>query len=181
VKVQPTSIPDVLIIESEVFGDERGFFMETWNAQSFGSFGLDVAFVQDNHSRSNRGALRGIHYQLRRPQGKLVRVTAGSVFDVAIDLRRSAATFGKWVGVMLSAENRRMLWVPPGFGHGFLALENRTDFLYKCTDYYSPGDERCIRWDDPQIGIDWPIAGNSPVLSAKDLAGSGFSSAETYS
>ena len=179
-KVEPTCIPDVLIIEPQVFGDQRGFFMETWNAQSLGHLGIDVTFVQDNQSRSNRGALRGIHYQLPRPQGKMVRVAAGRVFDVAVDLRRSSETFGKWVGVELSAENKRMLWVPPGFGHGFLALEDGTDFLYKCTDYYSPEDERCVRWDDPEVGIDWPIDGVTPILSVKDLVGARFASAETY-
>ena len=179
-KVEPTCIPDVLIIEPQVFGDQRGYFMETWNAQSLGHLGIDVTFVQDNQSRSNRGALRGIHYQLPRPQGKMVRVAAGRVFDVAVDLRRSSETFGKWVGVELSAENKRMLWVPPGFGHGFLALEDGTDFLYKCTDYYSPEDERCVRWDDPEVGIDWPIDGVTPILSVKDLVGARFASAETY-
>lgn len=179
-KVEPTSIPDVLIIEPQVFGDERGFFMETWNAESFRGLGLDVEFVQDNHSRSNRGTLRGIHYQLPRPQGKLVRVTAGSVFDVALDMRRSSATFGQWAGVELSAENKRMLWIPAGFGHGFLALEDGTDFVYKCTDYYSPQDECCLRWNDPEIGIDWPLNGITPVLSAKDSAGVCFTSADTY-
>ena len=179
-RVQATSLPDVLIIEPKVFGDERGFFMETWNAQTFEGLGLNIAFVQDNHSRSNRGALRGIHYQLPRPQGKLVRVTAGRVFDVAVDMRLSSATFGQWAGVELTAVNKRMLWIPPGFGHGFLALEDGTDFVYKCTDYYSPQDECCLRWDDPQVGIEWPVHGITPVLSAKDLAGAHFSSAETY-
>lgn len=179
-KAERTSIPDVLVIEPRVFGDERGFFMETWNAESFRGLGLDVTFVQDNHSRSNRGTLRGIHYQLPRPQGKLVRVTAGSVFDVAVDMRLSSATFGQWVGMELSAQNKRMLWIPPGFGHGFLALEDGTDFIYKCTDYYSPQDECCLRWDDPEVGIDWPIDGINPILSAKDGNGVGFATAETY-
>jgi len=180
-KIIPTRLPEVLIIEPRVFGDERGFFLESWNASAFDEAGISLDFVQDNHSRSATGVLRGIHYQLTRPQGKLVRVTAGRVFDVAVDLRRSSPTFGQWAGVELSAENKRMLWVPPGFGHGFLTLEDGTDFLYKCTDFYLPEDERCIAWDDPEIGIEWPIQGFDPVLSAKDQAGMSLSSAQVYS
>lgn len=179
-KVIETAIADVLVIEPVVFEDERGFFLESWNAARFAEAGLDLRFVQDSHSRSARGVLRGLHYQLARPQGKLVRVTAGSVFDVAVDLRRSSPSFGRWVGVELSAQNRRLLWIPPGFAHGFLALEHGTDFLYKCTAFYSPGDERCIRWDDPEIGIAWPTDGTAPVLSAKDQAGLPLARAETY-
>lgn len=178
-KLIPTAIPEVLIVEPSVFGDARGFFMETWNAARFAEAGLTMDFVQDNHSRSVAGALRGMHYQLSKPQGKLVRVTAGRVFDVAVDLRRSAATFGQWVGVELSAENKRMLWIPPGFAHGFLTLEDGTDFLYKCTDFYAPADERCLRWDDPAIGIAWPLAG-PPTLSDKDCAGADLADAEVY-
>jgi dTDP-4-dehydrorhamnose 3,5-epimerase len=177
---QPMAIPDVVLIEPKVFGDDRGFFMEIWHAARFAEGGLDLAFVQDNHSRSQRGVLRGIHYQLTRPQGKLVRVVAGRAFDVAVDLRRSSRTLGQWVGVELSAENKRMLWIPPGFGHAFLALEDGTDFLYKCTDYYAPADERCISWRDPDIAIDWPYAGVDPIVSAKDEAGVPMAQAELY-
>ncbi|MEZ5734629.1 MAG: dTDP-4-dehydrorhamnose 3,5-epimerase [Novosphingobium sp.] len=179
-KAEPTVIPDVVTIDPKVFGDERGFFMETWNAVRFAEAGLDLSFVQDNQSRSARGVLRGIHYQVSRPQGKLVRVTAGRVFDVAVDLRRSSTTFGQWVGVELSAENKRMLWVPPGFGHGFLALEDRTDLVYKCTDFYSPDDERCLAWDDPAVGIVWPLDGIEPILSQKDQGGRVLAEAELY-
>ncbi len=153
--------------------------METWNAHTFAVAGLDLAFVQDNHSRSGRGVLRGLHYQLNRPQGKLVRVTAGRVFDVAVDLRRSSTTFGKWVGVELSADNKRMLWIPPGFAHGFLTLEKDTDFLYKCTALYDPQDERCITWNDPDLDIAWPHE-TEPTISDKDRGGRAFSEAETY-
>ncbi|HZF45882.1 MAG TPA: dTDP-4-dehydrorhamnose 3,5-epimerase, partial [Sphingomonadaceae bacterium] len=170
-KLCPTELPEVLIIEPSVFGDERGFFLESWNESRFAEAGLDLHFVQDNHSRSGRGVLRGIHYQLAHPQGKLVRVTAGKVFDVAVDLRRSSPTFGRWAGVELSVENKRMLWLPPGFGHGFLTLEGDTDFLYKCTDFYAPEDEHCIAWNDPEIGITWPVTEIDPILSQKDRAG----------
>ncbi len=170
-KIIPTRLPDVLIIEPRVFGDERGFFMETWNSAQFAEAGLEIQFVQDNHSRSAQGVLRGLHYQLEQPQGKLVRVTAGAVFDVAVDLRRSSATFGHWAGATLTAGNKRMLWIPPGFAHGFLTLEEETDFLYKCTALYAPEDERCIAWDDQAIAIEWPLAGMHPVLSRKDAAG----------
>lgn len=176
----PTSIPEVIIIEPRVFGDERGFFLESWHEERFVEAGLDLRFVQDNHSRSARGVLRGIHYQLNNPQGKLVRVVAGRVFDIAVDLRRSSASFGKWVGVELSADNKQMLWVPPGFGHGFLTLEDGTEFLYKCTDFYDPEDEQCIRWDDPMIGIKWPIGDIKPSLSAKDQIGVSLSNARVY-
>lgn len=180
-RITPTSIPDVLLIEPEVYGDERGFFMETYRRSWFQEAGLDLDFVQDNHSRSARGILRGLHYQIRRPQGKLVRVTQGEVFDVAVDLRRGSPSFGRWVGERLSGENRRMLWVPPGFAHGFYVLSESADFLYKCTDYYAPEHERCIRWDDPDLAIDWPLlAGRPPVVSAKDARGVRFVEAEVY-
>lgn len=164
-------IPGPLIIEPKVFGDDRGFFLESWNRAAFADAGLDVTFVQDNHSRSSRGVLRGLHYQNPNAQGKLVRVVNGRVFDVAVDIRRSSKTFGRWIGVELSAANQRMLWVPPGFAHGFLTLEDQTDFLYKCTDFYQPTAEHCVRWDDPTLAIDWPIEGLRPELSAKDQAG----------
>lgn len=164
-------IPGPIIIEPKMFGDERGFFLESWNQAAFAEAGLDQAFVQDNHSRSSRGVLRGLHYQHPNPQGKLVRVVNGRVYDVAVDIRRSSTTFGRWIGVELSAANQRMLWVPPGFAHGFLTLEDETDFLYKCTDFYQPASEHCLRWDDPALAIDWPLAGMIPELSAKDKAG----------
>lgn len=167
----PCDIPGPVIIEPKVFGDERGFFLESWNLAAFAEAGFDLTFVQDNHSRSSRGVLRGLHYQEPNPQGKLVRVANGSVFDVAVDIRRSSATFGRWIGVELSAANRRMLWVPPGFAHGFLTLEDKTDFLYKCTDFYQPAAEHCLRWDDPALAIDWPVEGLTPELSAKDKVG----------
>lgn len=167
----PTEIPDVLIIEPRVFGDERGFFMETWNTSAFADAGLDLTFVQDNHSRSQKGVLRGMHFQMPGPQGKLVRVTQGAVFDVAVDLRKSSPTFGKWVGVELSAQNKRMFWVPEGFAHGFLTLEDDTDFLYKCTASYAPQNEHSLAWDDPAVGIEWPLAGIKPIISDKDARG----------
>ena len=163
-------IPGPLIIEPKVFGDDRGFFLESWNRAAFADAGLDVTFVQDNHSRSSRGVIRGLHYQNPNPQGKLVRVANGRVFDVAVDIRRSSKNFGRWIGVELSAANQRMLWVPPGFAHGFLTLEDQTDFLYKCTDFYQPTAEHCVRWDDPELAIDWPLEGLTPELSAKDQA-----------
>lgn len=166
-----TDIPDVLFIEPQVFGDERGFFFESLNLRAFREkTGLDVNFVQDNHSRSRKGVLRGIHYQIRQPQGKLVRVVSGEVFDVAVDLRKSSPTFGKWVGTTLSADNKRQLWIPAGFGHAFLVLSDSADFLYRTTDYYAPQHERCVIWNDPDIGIRWPMTGE-PVLAAKDRAG----------
>jgi len=170
-ELTPTAIDGVLIVEPKVFGDERGFFLESWNQASFAKLGLDLDFVQDNHSRSARGVLRGMHYQLPNPQGKLVRVVAGSVFDVAVDMRKASPTFGKWVGVELSATNKRMLWVPPGMAHGFLTLEDGTDFLYKCTAPYLPANEHSLAWDDPDVGIEWPLEGIEPQLSAKDRAG----------
>lgn len=175
-----TPLPDVKLIEPKVFGDDRGFFMETWNQRAFADANLDLQFVQDNHSRSARGVLRGLHYQIQHAQGKLVRVTSGAVFDVAVDIRRSSPTFGQWVGYELSAENRRMLWVPPGFAHGFLTLRDDTDFLYKCTDFYHPEHERCIAWNDPDIAIAWPLDGLVPQLSAKDQKGLRLAEAEVY-
>jgi dTDP-4-dehydrorhamnose 3,5-epimerase len=176
----PAAHPDVALIEPRLFGDDRGFFFESWNARAFASAGIDRAFVQDNHSRSAAHVLRGLHYQLAHPQGKLVRVTAGRAFDVVVDLRRSSSRFGQWLGVELSAENRMMLWVPPGFAHGFLSLEDDTEFLYKCTDYYAPEDERTILWSDPRIGIEWPLHGARPLLSGKDEAGLLLQDAELY-
>jgi len=170
-KIIPTDLPEVLILEPRVFGDERGFFMESYNRRRFNeAVGCEVDFVQDNHSRSARGVLRGLHYQLPpHAQGKLVRVTSGRVFDVAVDIRRSSPRFGKWVGVELNGENHRQLWIPPGFAHGFLVLSERADVLYKATAFYSPAAEASIRWDDPTIGFAWPIpAGKSPILSEKD-------------
>ena len=175
-----TAIPGLLIIEPKVFGDERGFFMESWNAKSFAAAGLDLQFVQDNHSRSSRGVLRGMHYQQPNPQGKLVRVTAGAVYDVAVDMRRSSPAFGKWVGVELSAANKRMFWVPEGLAHGFLCLEDGTDFLYKCTSLYEPANEHSLLWNDPEVGIEWPLDGITPQLSAKDAVGKPFSEAATF-
>jgi len=176
-----SEIPEVLLIEPQVFGDSRGFFMETWHAAKFAAAGLDLNFVQDNHSKSVQGTLRGLHYQIRKPQGKLVRVICGEVFDVAVDLRKNSPFFGRWVGEILSAENKKMLWVPPGFGHGFYVLSPEAEFVYKCTELYAPEHERCIRWDDPELGIVWPLAGqNVPLLSAKDLAGVSLAEAELY-
>lgn len=176
----PTAIPDVLVIEPKVFGDTRGFFFESFNQRSFNeATGLDEQFVQDNHSRSAKGVLRGLHYQISHPQGKLVRVVQGCVFDVAVDLRASSPTFGKWVGVELSAENFRQLWVPAGFAHGFVVLSESADFLYKTTDYYYPEHERCIVWDDRVLAIDWPLV-TEPIVSAKDKLGLAFESAEKF-
>lgn len=166
-----TALPGVLIIEPRVFGDQRGFFMETWNAKAFADAGLDLGFVQDNHSRSQKGVLRGLHFQNPGPQGKLVRVTRGAVFDVAVDLRKSSPNFGKWVGVELSADNRRMIWMPEGFAHGFLTLEDDTDFLYKCTAPYAAASEYTLAWDDPAVGIEWPVTGLDPIISEKDARG----------
>ena len=179
-KIVPTDIPDLVVIEPKVFGDERGFFLESWTASKFANAELDLSFVQDNHSRSARGVLRGLHYQKPDPQGKLVRVVAGSVFDVAVDLRRSSPTFGKWAGVTLSAVNKKMVWVPTGFAHGFVSLEDGTDFLYKCTARYAPANEHTIRWDDPAIGIEWPLGDIEPQLSAKDRAGVPLADAEMF-
>ncbi|MFN3474818.1 MAG: dTDP-4-dehydrorhamnose 3,5-epimerase [Blastomonas sp.] len=180
-QIIPTEIPEVKIIVPRVHGDERGFFLESWNAGAFRDAGMDIDFVQDNHSRSARGVLRGIHYQITQPQGKLVRVVRGKVFDVAVDLRRSAPSFGKWVGVELSETNKRALWIPPGFAHGFVALEDDTDFLYKCSGAYVPSDERCVMWDDPDIGIAWPLGDLEPLISGKDRLGTPLADAETYS
>ena len=175
-----TAIPDVLIIEPKVFGDARGFFYESFNGRAFDeAVGRHVEFVQDNHSRSSKGVLRGLHYQIQQPQGKLVRVARGAVFDVAVDVRKSSPTFGKWVGVELSEDNHRQLWVPPGFAHGFLVLSEAADFLYKTTDYYAPEFERCIRWDDPELAITWPLS-DVPQLSAKDAAGQRLQTAEVF-
>ncbi len=171
-KVTTTEIPGVLILEPKVFGDERGFFMETFNQRAFNdAVGFEVTFVQDNHSRSAKGVLRGLHYQeAPHAQGKLVRVTQGSVFDVAVDIRQESATYGKWVGVELNGQNHRQMWIPPGLAHGFLVTSDSADFLYKTTDYYLPHAEVCIRWDDPKLGIDWPLNGIVPALSGKDAA-----------
>ena len=176
----PTRIPDVLILEPRLFGDARGFFMESFNARRFRELsGLDVDFVQDNHSRSRKGVLRGLHYQIDQAQGKLVRVVQGRVFDVAVDLRRSSPTFARWEGVELSADNHRQLWIPPGFAHGFLVLSESADFLYKTTDYYAPVHECCIRWDDPEIGIEWPLDA-APLVSEKDRAGGTLAGARLF-
>jgi len=179
-KVTSTAIADVLIIEPRMFGDARGFFYESFNQKAFDdATGQRFNFVQDNHSRSSKGVLRGLHYQIRQPQGKLVRVVRGSVFDVAVDIRRASPTFGKWVGVELSDDNHRQLWVPPGFAHGFVVLSESADFLYKTTDYYAPEHERCIVWNDPAIGINWPLD-QAPCLAAKDKAGQLLINAEKF-
>lgn len=179
-QVTATAIPDVLLLEPKVFGDERGFFFESFSKRVWQEkTGILREFVQDNHSRSCRGVLRGLHYQIRRPQGKLVRVVLGEVFDVAVDLRRNSPTFGRWIGEVLSAENKKQLWVPEGFGHGFLVLSESADFLYRTTDYYAPEHERCIIWNDPDIGVDWPLS-LPPVLSGKDAQGQPFRLAEVY-
>ena len=178
--VMPTALPEVLILEPKVFGDDRGFFFESFNARTFAqATGLQREFVQDNHSKSSRHVLRGLHYQIRHPQGKLVRVVQGEVFDVAVDLRRSSPTFGRWVGVRLSAQNKRQLWVPEGFAHGFLVLSETAEFLYKTTDYYAPEHERSLLWSDPAIGINWPITG-VPKLAAKDAAAPLLADAEVF-
>ncbi|WP_312397701.1 MULTISPECIES: dTDP-4-dehydrorhamnose 3,5-epimerase [Stutzerimonas stutzeri subgroup] len=179
-KVVETSIPDVLIIEPKVFGDERGFFYESFNAAAFeAATGLKRQFVQDNHSKSQRGVLRGLHYQIRQPQGKLVRVVAGEVFDVAVDLRKSSPSFGRWFGTHLSAQNQHQLWIPEGFAHGFVVLSETAEFLYKTTDYYAPEHERSLLWNDPELGIEWPFD-EPPQLSAKDQAGKRLSDAELF-
>ncbi len=181
-QITATDLPGVFILEPRVFGDARGFFYESFNQKVFAEgTGVHTGFVQDNHSRSARGVLRGLHYQLQQPQGKLVRVAAGEVYDVAVDLRRSSPDFGRWVGVHLSADNRRQLWVPPGFGHGFLVLSEHAEFLYKTTDYYAPSHERCILWNDADLAIDWPLPdGMTPALSAKDAVAARFKDAEVY-
>ena len=177
--VTDTALPGVKLIEPNVFGDDRGFFLESWNARAFADAGIDAAFVQDNHSRSVRGVLRGLHYQIVEPQGKLVRVVSGAVFDVAVDIRRSSAHFGSWVGAELSADNKRSLWVPPGFAHGFIVLSETADLTYKCTTYYALAYDRSIAWNDPAIGIDWPLIG-APQLSAKDAAAPRLADAEVF-
>ena len=177
----PLAIPDVILIEPKVHGDDRGFFMETWHSDRFAKMGIPAGFVQDNHSRSVRGTLRGLHYQVPRPQGKLVRVIQGEVFDVSVDLRRSSPTFGKWVGMTLSASNKCQLWVPQGFAHGFLVLSESADFVYRCTDYRYPQDERTLLWNDPGVAIDWPLPpAGQPLLSPKDQAGLPLSAAECF-
>jgi dTDP-4-dehydrorhamnose 3,5-epimerase len=179
-KVTPTKLPGVLLLEPKVFGDSRGFFLESFNQKAFDeATGTHYDFVQDNHSRSARGVLRGLHYQVRQAQGKLVRVVNGAVFDVAVDLRRSSPTFGQWVGFELSSEGGKQLWIPPGFAHGFMVLSETADFLYKTTDYYAPQHERCVAWNDPELAIAWP-AGMTPQLSAKDSAGSRLADAEVF-
>ncbi|KXS54956.1 MAG: dTDP-4-dehydrorhamnose 3,5-epimerase [Marinobacter sp. T13-3] len=180
-KITETRIPDVKLIEPKVFGDERGFFMETWNEKAFREAGIDATFVQDNHSRSVRNTLRGLHYQIKQPQGKLVRVTRGEVFDVAVDLRTNSPTFGQWVGEYLSEDNSRMLWVPPGFAHGFLVTSDTADFQYKCTDIYAPEHERSIHWADKELAINWPLDNNAePLVSKKDKQAVSFTQAEKY-
>ncbi|APW46133.1 dTDP-4-dehydrorhamnose 3,5-epimerase [Rhodoferax antarcticus] len=178
--VIPTALPEVLILEPKVFGDARGFFFESFNARDFAQCtGLDVSFVQDNHSKSGKGVLRGLHYQIEHPQGKLVRVTQGAVFDVAVDLRRSSPNFGKWEGVLLSENNKRQLWIPPGFAHGFLVTSDSAEFLYKTTDYWHPEHERSLLWNDPAVGIEWPIQGE-PLLAAKDSAAATLELTEVF-
>ncbi len=180
-KVTRTSIPEVMLIEPRVFGDARGFFFESFNQRAFAeATGVTTDFVQDNHSRSARGVLRGLHYQIQQAQGKLVRVVAGEVYDVAVDLRRSSPTFGKWVGAVLSEENKAQLWVPPGFGHGFVVMSDAAEFLYKTTDYYAPAHEQCIVWNDPHLNITWPDLGEAPKLSAKDAAGNTWATARFF-
>ena len=180
-KFIPTSIPDVLLLEPKVFGDHRGFFMETWQREMFAENGIDYDFVQDNHSKSSHGILRGLHYQMEHTQGKLVRVVEGSVFDVAVDMRRSSATFGQWVGHELSAENHRMMWVPPGFAHGFYVNSETAEFVYKCTDYYAPEHEQSLLWNDPALGIDWQLVDSkAPILSEKDADAPIFADAKTF-
>jgi dTDP-4-dehydrorhamnose 3,5-epimerase len=181
VQFERTRLPEVVLIKPRVFGDERGFLFESWHREKFAAAGIDATFVQDNHSHSVRHTLRGLHFQIRQPQGKLVRVTRGEVFDVAVDIRRSSPRFGQWVGVPLSEANHHMLWVPPGFAHGYLALSDEIDLLYKCSDFYAPQYERTIRWDDPEIGVQWPLpAGVMPTLSGKDAVAPSFGEAESY-
>jgi dTDP-4-dehydrorhamnose 3,5-epimerase len=179
--VTRTNLPEVLILQPKVFGDARGFFFESFNARDFAqATGLDLQFVQDNHSRSARGVLRGLHYQIKHAQGKLVRVVAGEVFDVAVDMRKNSPQFGKWTGCLLTAENAKQLWVPPGFAHGFFVLSESADFLYKTTDYWYPEHERCLLWNDPALAIDWPLGNTTPILAAKDAAGLPLALAEPF-
>jgi dTDP-4-dehydrorhamnose 3,5-epimerase len=181
VQFEPTRLPEVVLIKPRVFGDARGFFFESWHLEEFAAAGIDARFVQDNHSHSVRHTLRGLHFQIQQPQGKLVHVTRGEVFDVAVDIRRSSPRFGQWVGVLLSEANHHMLWVPPGFAHGYLSLSDEVDFLYKCTDFYAPQYERAIRWDDPEIGVKWPLpVGVTPTLSGKDAGAPAFRDAESF-
>ncbi|MFY9316730.1 MAG: dTDP-4-dehydrorhamnose 3,5-epimerase [Burkholderiales bacterium] len=182
-KVERASIPDVLVLEPKVFGDARGFFMETWNAREFPALGIEARFVQDNHSRSSKNVLRGLHYQLRQPQGKLIRVTAGEIWDVAVDLRRSSPSFGRWTGMTLTAATPRQLWIPAGFAHGFLVLSEHAEVQYKATDFYAPEHERTLLWNDPALGIEWPLSGkpgDEPVLSEKDRCGKPLARAEVF-
>jgi dTDP-4-dehydrorhamnose 3,5-epimerase len=177
----PTTLPEVILIKPRVFADGRGFFLETWQERKFAAAGIDAKFVQDNHSRSRLHALRGLHYQIRQAQGKLVRVTKGEVFDVAVDVRRSSPRFGRWAGAVLSEKNHHMLWVPPGFAHGYLTLSEEVDFLYRCTDFYAPEFERAVRWNDPHVGVDWPLPDEvAPVLSDRDANAPSFENAEFY-
>lgn len=178
-KLVRTEIPDVCLIEPKVFGDDRGFFFESWNRRTFASIGIDVDFVQDNHSRSARNVLRGLHYQIEHAQGKLVRVVSGEIYDVAVDLRRGSKTFGRWIGFSLSAETRQMAWIPGGFAHGFCVLSEHAEVIYKTTDYWSPEHERSLAWNDPQLAIPWPLTA-APILTAKDAAGKRLADAETY-
>lgn len=180
-KITSTHIPDVKILEPKVFGDDRGFFLESWRDSWADELGVNGRFIQDNHSKSKQFTLRGLHYQIENPQGKLVRVTQGCVFDVAVDMRENSPYFGQWVGIELSAENKKLFWVPPGFAHGFLVLSETAEFLYKCTEYYAPEHERSLAWNDPQVGVEWPLAaGDSPLLSAKDQAGTLFTDADYF-
>jgi dTDP-4-dehydrorhamnose 3,5-epimerase len=178
-KLIPTAIPEVVLLEPKVFGDERGFFFESWNKRTFTELGIAADFVQDNHSKSQKNVLRGLHYQIEHAQGKLVRVTAGAVYDVAVDLRRSSPTFGRWVGFTLSAEDKRMAWIPPGFAHGFCVTSDYAEFLYKTTDYWSPAHERTLLWNDPQLAIPWPLSGE-PLLATKDKTGTLLAQTETF-
>ena len=177
---RPQAIHDVVVVEPRVFGDDRGFFMETWQIERFARAGIEATFVQENHSKSKKGVLRGLHYQFHRPQGKLVRVIAGEVFDVAVDIRRGSPTFGKWVGVYLSAENKHSLWVPPGLAHGFYVTSDEAEFVYACTDLYDQRDEHCILWSDPELAIDWPVGEAAPLVSEKDAAGAVLRDADCY-
>jgi len=181
VEFEPTEIPDAVLIRPKVFGDARGYFFESWEERKFAAAGIDAKFVQDNHSRSARNTLRGLHYQIQQTQGKLVRVVTGAVFDVAVDIRRNSPTFGRWVGVTLTEENHHMLWVPPGFAHGFLVLSESADFIYRCTDFWAPAHERAIQWNDPDLNIAWPLPeGMEPLLSAKDKVAKRFRDADYF-
>jgi len=180
-KFNPTEIPDVILIEPELFEDHRGFFMEIWHKKKFAEAGIELDFVQDNHSKSSQGILRGLHYQVKQAQGKLVKVIDGEVFDVAVDMRKSSLTFGSWVGETLSSDNRKIMWVPPGFAHGFYVISDSAEITYKCTDYYAPQFERTLKWDDKDLNIDWPLlAGMDPVISEKDANGNSYVDSEYY-